>query len=69
MRVHLGQSGRVAVEIADRGLGIARQQALVIALRIGLGVEIGARALDHLVGIRHPDGAVGLEVRGDVRQE
>ncbi len=54
-RVHLGEAGRVAVEVADRGLGIARQQRLVIGVGIGLGAQIGARLRDHLVGVGHAD--------------
>ena len=35
----------------------------MIAVGVGLGDHVGAGEVDHLVGIRHPDGPVGPEMR------
>jgi hypothetical protein len=65
-RVHLGDFGRVAVEVAHVGLGIAREE-IAHAGRIGarLRLDVDARLGDLIVAIGHADRAVGGEVGGD----
>src|SRR6266568_1327739 len=66
-RVHLGRLGGRALDgLEDRRAGIASEHAGGIAIRVKLRQLVGLRLLDHLIAVGHADGAVGLEMLGDV---
>ena len=67
MTASSSQMPGVAVEVAGHRLGVAGEERVDVAgVRVGLGAEVGAGGLDHLVGVGNPGGALRPHVGDDL---